>query len=169
MYPEDRVLVAVVNRKSDWEQVEGQGWYRLPVRHAPPGSPDFDWLAFYFTRTFGDNRWAIHYYAAVRGHELVTRRDLFPDQPGHPRAGQWYYLLQIGPLQHRLPPIVSMRWRRITFIVTSGDRFLHAVDVADLFDAQTSGGQRYVTLKEDQWLRLRDSADLEKHLAGWTR
>jgi hypothetical protein len=64
--------------------------------------------------------------APVEGHELVTRRDLFPAEPDHPRAGQWYYQLQLGPLEHKLPPIVANRWRRVTFIVTSGDRFMEA-------------------------------------------
>ena len=42
---------------------------------------------------------------------LVTRRDLIPSEPNHPHAGNWYYALQIGPLEHKLPPIVSLRWR----------------------------------------------------------
>jgi hypothetical protein len=29
-------------------------------------------MAFYFTKTFDENRWAIHYYAPIQGHELVT-------------------------------------------------------------------------------------------------
>jgi hypothetical protein len=79
-----------------------------------------------YTKTFGDDRWAIHYYARIQGHELVTRRDLIPAEPDHPRAGNWYYALQLGPLEHKLPPIVAHRWRRVTFIVTSGDRFMNA-------------------------------------------
>ena len=47
-------------------------------------------------------------------------------EPDHPRAGQWYYQLQLGPLEHKLPPIVANRWRRGIFIVTSGDRFMEA-------------------------------------------
>jgi len=132
MYPEDKVLIAVINNMSDWRLVQSQRWYRLPTHHAPPGSPHFDWLAFYFTRRFGDNRWAVHYYAAIEGHELVTRKDLLPDQPDHPHAGHWYYRLQLGTLQHRIPPIISQRWRRITFIVTSGDRFMSANTIEQL-------------------------------------
>lgn len=148
MYPEDRVLVGVVPRKRDWKIVQAERWYRVPVRHAPPGSPDFDWLAFYFTGAFGEDRWAIHYYSAVLGHELVTRRDLIPSEPNHPRACDWYYKLQLGPLQHKVPPIVSPRWHRITFIVTTGDRFMHATEVAELFDPANSWGRPFVTLKE---------------------
>ena len=50
----------------------------------------------YYTKTFGENRWAIHYYAPIQGHELVARRDLIPSEPDHPRAGAWYYALQLG-------------------------------------------------------------------------
>jgi len=129
------VLVAVLNSRRDWELVQREHWYRLPARHAPPGTPDFDWLAFYFTRAFGDDGWAIHYYAAILGHELVTRRDLLPAEAAHPRAGQWYFKLQLGPVHHKLPPIVSHHWRRITFIVTNGDRFMKALDVTDLCES----------------------------------
>ena len=86
------------------------------------------------TKSFGEDRWAVHSYAPVEGHELVTRRDLFPAEPDHPRAGQWYYKLQLGPLEHKLPPIVAHCWRRVTFIVTSGDRFMQAVEINDLFE-----------------------------------
>jgi hypothetical protein len=68
----------------------------------------------YYTKVFKDDKWAIHYYAPIQGHELATRRDLIPSEPDHPRAGNWYYALQLGPLEHKLPPIVSHRWRRIT-------------------------------------------------------
>jgi hypothetical protein len=145
---DDRVLVAVMNNRRDWELVQSERWYRLPVRHAPSGAPDFDWVAFYFTRAFEADRWAIHYYAAVEGHELATRRDLMPAEPDHPRACQWYYKLQLGPIQHKLPPIVANRWRRLTFIVTSGDRFMSAVEINDLFEQESPVGRRYVRLKE---------------------
>ena len=148
MYPDDRVLVAILNSQRDWALAQDEGWYRLPAKHAPPGTPDFDWLAFYFTRDFGDDRWAIHYYAAIEGHELAMRRDLIPAEPDHPRAGQWYYKLQLGPLQHKIPPIVSARWRRITFIVTTGDRFMNAVEINDLFEQESQAGHLYVKLRE---------------------
>jgi hypothetical protein len=148
MHQDDRVLVAVINNPRDWELVQAERWYRLPVKHAPPGTPDLDWLAFYFTRAFEEDRWAIHYYAAVEGHELVARRDVIPAEPNHPRACQWYYKVQLGPLQHKIPPIVSPRWHRVTFIVTTGDRFMHAGEIEDLFVQQGPAGQPYVTLRE---------------------
>jgi hypothetical protein len=90
----------------------------------------------------------LRYYAPIQGHELVVRRDLIPSEPDHHRAGQWYYKLQLGPLEHRLPPIVSHRWRRVTFIVTSGDRFMNALEINDLFEQESPAGQLFVRLKE---------------------
>jgi len=148
IYPDDRILVAVMNNQEDWQRIQDEGWYRLPVKHAPEGTPDFDWLAFYFTRAFDRDKWAIHYYARIEGHELLTRKELIPAEPGHPHANRWYYKLQIGPLQHKLPPIISQNWRRITFIVTTGDRFETAEEINDLFEDQSPAGRLYVTLKE---------------------
>ena len=152
MFPDDLVLVAIMNNPADWERVQTGGWYRIPAKRAPQIVPNMDWLAFYFTARFGPDRYAVHYYAAVAGHELVTRRDLLPHQPDHPRAGDWYYKLILGPLQHKLPPIISNKWRRITFITTTGDRFENAQEINDLFDRQSPMGQLYVTLKEEGYL-----------------
>jgi hypothetical protein len=148
IYPDDRVLVAVMNNKKDWQRVLDEGWYRIPVKHAPEGTPDFDYIAFYQTKAFGSDKWAIHYYARIEGHELLTRKDLLPSEPNHRRANNWYYKLQLGPLQHKLPPIISRHWRRITFIVTTGDRFEAAEEINDLFEDQSPVGRLYVTLKE---------------------
>jgi len=90
----------------------------------------------------------LRYYAPIQGHELVARRDLIPSEPDHPRAGQWYYKLQLGHLEHKLPPIVSHRWRRVTFIVTSGDRFMEALEINEHFEQESPVGQLYVRLKE---------------------
>jgi hypothetical protein len=132
MLPDDRVLVAVMNRPKDFEVARDEGWYRVPEKRAPR-SLFFEYVAFYFTGAFGDEKWAVHYYARRLGHELVTRRTLLPDEPDHPRAGDLYYKLQLGPLQRREPPIVSLRWRRIAFIHTTWDRFEAAEEINDLF------------------------------------
>jgi hypothetical protein len=125
---------------------------RLVPRPAAPAGrlarSHFPVCVHYYTRDFGEDRWAVHYYTAIRGHELVTRRDLIPAEPDHPRAGQWYYKLQLGPLQHKIPPIVSARWRRITFIITSGDRFMQAAEINDLFEQESPAGRLYVKLCE---------------------
>lgn len=125
-------MVAVMNRPSDFAIARDQGWYRVPERRATPGV-FFEYVAFYFTASFGEQKWAVHYYARRLGHELVTRRDLLPGEPEHPRAHEPYYKLQLGPLQRRDPPIVSLRWRRISFIHTTWDRFEAAQEINDLF------------------------------------
>ncbi|MFQ5577989.1 MAG: hypothetical protein ACE5G8_13480, partial [Anaerolineae bacterium] len=122
IYPDDRVLVAVMNNPRDWDIVQAEGWYRIPVKRAPDPVPNIDLIAWYFTKAFGSDRWAVHYYARLQGHELVTRADLLPAEANHPRAGQWYFKLLLDPPRHKLPPIVSHKWRRITFIATTGDR-----------------------------------------------
>ena len=132
MHPEDRVLVAVMNRPKDFEVARDEGWYRIPQARAPRGM-FFEYVAFYFTGAFGEEKWAVHYYARSLGHELVTRQTLLPDEPDHARAGDLYYKLQLGPLQRREPPIVSQRWRRIAFIHTTWDRFEAAQEINDLF------------------------------------
>ena len=132
MHPEDRVLVAVITRPEDFEAARDSGWYRVPEKKAPRGV-FFEYIAFYFTAAFGEQGYAVHYYARRLGHELATRRDLLPDEPDHPRAEEPYYKLQLGPLQKREPPIASQRWRRITFIHTTWDRFQAAEEINDLF------------------------------------
>jgi hypothetical protein len=148
MYPEDRVLVAYVPSPEDFEIVCREGWYRIPQRFAPKGL-HAEYLAFYFGGKFGEEKWAIHYYARRAGHELARRRDLLPDQPDHPRADDIYYKVQLGPLQKLAQPIVSLRWRRVTFIHTTWDRFQDATEINDLF---IEGGpyvdRLYATLKE---------------------
>ncbi len=132
MHPEDRVLVAVINRPQDLETARTEGWYRIPAGQVPRGIY-FEYVAFYLTAAFGEEKWAVHYYASLLGHELTTRRALLPAEPDHPRAGEPYYKLQLGPLQRRQPPIISHRWRRVTFIHTTWDRFQSATEISDLF------------------------------------
>jgi hypothetical protein len=150
----DRVLVGVMTDPRDFELARDEGWYRIPVRHAPPCTVDAAVLAFYFTAAFGDAKWGIHWYAEVRGHELVLRRDLFPEQHDHPRADARYYKMQIGPMIKREPAIPSLRWRRITFIATTWDRFSAAEEVNDLYLSGADG--LYVTLKESGFFPERD-------------
>ncbi len=148
MYPEDRVLVGVMPEPRDLQIARCQYWYRMPARHAPKGI-HADYLAFYFTSRFGPElRWAVHYYARRTGHELMRRIDLLPDQPDHPRAQDWYFKLQLGPLRQKDPPIVSLRWRRITFIETTWARFVAAREINDLFMGRVPAVERvYQQLK----------------------
>lgn len=130
--PGARVLVAIINNRRDLEIARVAGWYRIPLKHAP-GPFQADYLAFYQTKAFGRERWAVNYYARVRSCRIVKRRELFPDEPWHPRAEDDYYRVELGPLQRLERPIVSQRLRRVTFIATTLGKLLSALEINDLF------------------------------------
>lgn len=144
--PEARVLVCLINDPRDLEIARWDHWYRIPVKHAPVEHLA-EALAFYLSAPFGDEKWAIHEFAEVRGHELVRRIDLFPEQPDHARAQEAYFKIQLGPLQRLQRPIPSSKWRRISFIQTTGDRLLHALDVSELVESPAKHA-RFITLME---------------------
>jgi len=146
--PETPALVGIVNRMKDWELVRSGHWYRIPVRTAPEGLDGILYLAFYQTRLFGDEKWAVNWYAPVRGLSRAKRRELLPDEPAHPRAGAEYYKVELGEPRRLLQPIPSRRWRRIVFIPTSLERLLHAQEINDLFKVSPIEDRLYFTLQD---------------------
>jgi len=128
-----RVLVAVMNDRRDFDIARHEGWYRIPLKRAP-SRVGADYLAFYQTKAFGDEKWAIKYYASTRRYRLVTRAELLPEETDHPRAAEPYYKVEIGPLQCLPRPIPSRRLRRISFIPTTLERLLGAEEINDLWD-----------------------------------
>jgi hypothetical protein len=126
------VLVGVLPAARDLEIVRLLGWYRIPLRFAPKVL-DVDYLAFYQTAAFGEaNRWRIEAFAEVLGHELTTRLELFKDQADHPRAREEYFKIQLGPIQNLPRPILAHKWKRITFLYTTGELIQKAETVNDL-------------------------------------
>lgn len=135
---QSELLVAVMNNERDWQLVQQQGWYRIPVTSVQKwlkGRWPPDWLAFYQTKVFGPEAHAIHYYARVKRIERANRLQLLPDTPtNHPKANRRYYKLVLGPLQKRPQPILSRRYRRLVFIPTTLEKFRQAVEINDLWD-----------------------------------
>lgn len=129
--PTSLILVAVINNPRDLEIARLLGWYRIPFRTAPKVIA-VDHLAFYQTGAFGAEKWQIQYTAPVRGHELTTRRELLRDEPDHPSARAEYFKIQIGPLARLPEPIRVEKWKRITFLYTTGEYLLQARTVNDL-------------------------------------
>jgi len=125
------ILVAVVTEPRDLEIARVLGWYRIPLRSAPKVVA-VDYLAFYQTGNFGDEKWRIQYVAPVRGHELRYRIELLRDEPDHPHANLEYYKIQLGPLVELPRPILAEDWRRITFFYTSGEYLATASTIRDL-------------------------------------
>jgi hypothetical protein len=128
------VLVAVVNNMDDFHRAASAGWYRIPQRTAPRRL-GADYLAFYQTGVFKeqDQAQSITYYAPTRRYRLLTRRELLPEEADHPRANDYYFRVEIGPLQRLERPIPSAKFHRVTFIHTTLDRLLTAQDVNELF------------------------------------
>ncbi|NNJ08763.1 hypothetical protein EKD04_000300 [Chloroflexales bacterium ZM16-3] len=127
-----RVLVAVVNRVRDLDLARAEGWYRVPLARLPARFAA-DFLAFYQTVAFGAERWAVRYYAPVLRYQIVSRRELLPSEPDHPRAEDRYYRVEIGPLEALPLPIPARRLRRVSFISTTFGQLRRAGDVRELF------------------------------------
>jgi len=126
------ILVALSPSPRDLEIARLLGWYRVPLRSAPKVI-NVDYIAFYQSAAFGpEHRWQIETVAEVRGHELTTRAELLRSEPDHPRAHEEYYKIQLGPLVVLPRPIVAGRWRRITFLYTTGELLRSARTVNEL-------------------------------------
>ena len=137
MSTEDSLLVAIMNNTRDFALARDEHWYRIPVEkahkwgkhHWPP-----KWLAFYQTRAFKDHSYSVRYYAHVHDIRKAQRRDLLPAESLSKKADDWYYQLILSPLQIRPQSIPSLRYRRITFIPTTWQKFWHAEEINDLWD-----------------------------------
>ncbi|WP_110515034.1 hypothetical protein [Herpetosiphon llansteffanensis] len=126
------VLVAVLNNQADWQRIQEQQWYRVPLAHAPRRMAA-GILAWYQTKAFGAEGGQIRWYAEINHVSQATRIQLIPEQPEHPRAQEHYWRLQIGALQSLPQPIKAQRFRRITFISTNWQQFIHAKQINDLW------------------------------------
>lgn len=147
------VLVAIMNNKRDMEIARDRHWYRIPVdsvekflkkRWAPA------WLAFYQTRIFGSEAYAVHYYARVLQIRQVARFELFPEEANNHKSQKHYYKLELSPLQELPQPIVSHRQRRITFISTTLVKLTTAVEINDLYDDSILEDRLWRELKKIQ-------------------
>jgi hypothetical protein len=147
MNPTDLVLVAVLNNQRDFEIARILGWYRIPLKQAPK-TVAVDWLAFYQTAKFGDEKWAINYIAPVRGHKLTTRAERLRTPPDPPRARELYLKMQLGPLERLARPIPSRKWRRVTFLYTTGERLLAARELNDLIVQSAEREMLWQALRE---------------------
>src|ERR1051325_9596688 len=147
------ILVCLLPSPRDLEIARLLGWYRIPLRTAPKVIA-VDYLAFYQPSSFGDRGGQIEYVAPVRGHELTTRGELLKDEANHPRAKEEYYKIQIGGLEKLKEPIIAEKWKRITFLYTTGEYLLQAKTLNDLI---VNGDER-----ELLWRSLRERAENEQ-------
>lgn len=153
LQPTSLILVCLLPSPRDLEIARLLGWYRIPLRTAPKVVA-VDYLAFYQPSAFGERGGKIEFVAEVRGHELTTRGELLKDEADHPRAREEYYKIQIGALERLKEPIVADKWRRITFLYTTGEYLLNAQTLNDLV---VNGDERVVL-----WRSLRERAENEQ-------
>ena len=148
--PSSLVLVCLLPTPRDLEIARLLGWYRIPLRTAPKVVA-VDYLAFYQPSAFADRGGQIEFIAQVRGHELTTRGELLKDEAHHPRAREEYYKLQIGGLEKLKEPVKSEKWKRLTFLYTTGEYLLNAKSLNDLV---VDGDERQLL-----WRSLRERAE----------
>ena len=129
--PSALILVALVPSPRDMEIARLLGWYRIPLRTSPKVIM-VDYLAFYQPGSFGSGAGRIEWIAPVRGHELTTRAELLRDETDHPRAAEEYYKIQLGLLEKLTHPVVAEKWKRMTFLYTTGEYLLKARSLNDL-------------------------------------
>ncbi len=131
------VLVAILNNPRDLSIARDDHWYRIPVSSVEKWLRDRwppMWLAFYQTKVFGDDKYAVNYVARVAGTRIAPRWELVREQPRDDRGNRLYYQLLLGPLRRLRRPILSRRRRRIVFIPTTWDKFARAEEINDLYD-----------------------------------
>jgi hypothetical protein len=153
LQPTSLILVCLLPSPRDLEIARLLGWYRIPLRTAPKVIA-VDYLAFYQPSAFGERGGKIEFVAEVRGHELTTRGELLKDEADHPRAREEYYKIQIGGLEKLKEPVVAEKWKRISFLYTTGEYLLNAKSLNDLV---VDGDERLVL-----WRSLRERAENEQ-------
>ena len=134
MYPNERVLVGVINRKKDFVIAQEQHWYRIPQKQLPHGV-NAEYIALFLSgKPFKEQSGGIAYFARITGHELARRKDLLPDEDK--RSEEVYYKIQFKSLIEKDPPIVNESKRSISFVRTTWDRFISAKTIADLYSRE---------------------------------
>lgn len=151
--PTDLILVCLLPTPRDMEIARLLGWYRIPLKSAPK-VVSVDYLAFYQPASFGERGGQVEYIAQVRGHELTTRDELLKDESDHPRAKEEYFKIQLGGLEKLNEPIHTDKWKRLTFLYSTGEYLLNAKTLNDLVVA----GEERNTL----WKSLRERAETEQ-------
>lgn len=151
--PTDLILVCLLPNPRDLEIARLLGWYRIPLRTAPKVVA-VDYLAFYQPASFGERGGRVEYVAQVKGHELTTRAELLKDEANHPRAKEEYFKIQLGGLEKLKEPIHTDKWKRLTFLYSTGDYLLNAKTLNDLV---VEGEERNLL-----WHSLRERAENEQ-------
>ncbi len=161
--PTDLILVCVMPSPRDMELARLLGWYRIPFRTAPK-VVSVDYLAFYQPSAFGTRGGKIEFIAPVHGHELATRAELLRDEADHPRAHEEYFKMQLGGLEKLPNAVMAKKWKRLTFLYTTGEYLLNAETLNDLVVQNDERKLLWKSLREraeNEQLYKTDLPDLE--------
>ena len=126
------VLIAIINNVRDLHIANTQHWYRIPTKNAPKDIEKMKYIAFYLTKSFGDKKWSIYYWAEIKSVSIVKRLELLPYEKDHPKANEMYYKIEIDELKALPNPIVNSKGERIVFITTTLERLKTAKSTDDL-------------------------------------
>jgi len=90
----EHLLVGIVTSVSDFEIIQNQHWYRIPIekvknqleRRWPP-----KWIAFYYTNAVKDFPQMTIHYAKVKSISEASRQELFPVDKQPYKSSRRYY------------------------------------------------------------------------------
>jgi len=131
------VLVAIMNNSLDFSILREKLWYRIPVSSKVKWLKDIwppKWIAFYQTKEFKQDAYAINCYGRVLDIGEVYRWQLFPNEPRDEKSKRKYFQIRILSLERLPKPIMSHRRRRIIFIPTTWQKFVNAEELNDLYN-----------------------------------
>jgi very-short-patch-repair endonuclease len=154
------VLIAILNDPLDFAVLREKSWYRVPITSAEKWLQDRwppRWVAFYQTKIFGEEAYAVNYFAQVLDIQKAYRWELFPDDPRDSKSNKRYYQILLKPIQRLPRPIFSRRFRRIVFIPTTWEKFTGASEINDLYDESSLEDKLWVEFK-----RLKISAERQE-------
>ena len=148
------ILVCLLPTPRDLEIARLLGWYRIPLRTAPKVVA-VDYLAFYQPSAFGE-RGGHDRISLPRSRVTNSPRaaNLLKDEADHPRAKEEYFKIQLGGLEKLKEPIHSDKWKRLTFLYTTGEYLLNAKLLNDLVV--------HAEEREILWKTLRERAENEQ-------
>jgi very-short-patch-repair endonuclease len=168
--PGSEVLIALLRDKKDFQILQDEGWYRIPVQHTPKRWPP-DYVAFYLPKAFKKEAFSIQYYGKVETITKATRRELFPNEIQSANSEKMYHRVQIKELIQRDTPIPSRLNRSVIFVPTTWQKFHDAEELNDLYDDSLLEDILWQELKrrkipaERQWLVYSEKSNYQLDFA----
>ncbi|MBA3051474.1 DUF559 domain-containing protein [bacterium] len=126
------VLVCVLKTNLDRRILLEEKWYRVPLAHAPRRKPKF--LAFYQGASFKDSGERIELYGRIKYWRLKKRKEILPEEKGHPRANDTYLQFFLSSVSRLRRPVLNRARLRISFGFTSLEKLRREQSIRGLFD-----------------------------------